>query len=205
MEKAFRDFVRNRLPWAPEEVRIRDVRAKGDVIVPAGDVHLEVEPPRRADLLGRVSLPVRISVDGRLVQRVWVAGEVLVRTRVWVLDRPVRRGHVLAAADLRQVEVDLGSVPAGIVREVREVVGKRARRSIRGRVPIRRDWLERVPLVRRGDVVTLKAESGAVLVTTVGVVRTDGALGDLVEVVNLSSKKPVYGRVVDRRTVKVIF
>ncbi|MFQ5691991.1 MAG: flagellar basal body P-ring formation chaperone FlgA [Nitrospinota bacterium] len=205
LERAFREFVVNQTPWPPEDVRILNVQAKEDLILPAGDVRLKVEPPRQSRILGRVQLPVRVFVDGRPVRRVYVTGEIRVSTRVWVLDRPVRRGHVFTAVDLRQMEVDLESGPAGIVRDRRQVVGKRARRSIRGRVPIRSGWLERVPLIRRGDVVTLKAESERFLITTVGLARTDGALGDLVEVMNLASKKSVYGRVVDARTVNVLF
>jgi flagella basal body P-ring formation protein FlgA len=204
-EKAFRDYIRNQAPWDPEEVQIRSVETKGDVIVPKGKVRLEVEPPRKSRLLGRVRLAVRVWVNGASVRREWVSGQVRVNARVWVLERPVRRGQVITAADLVEVEMDLGRIPAGVVRDQREIVGNRARRSIRNGIPIRKNWLGRVPLVHRGDVVTLKAESDTILISTIGVVRTDGASGDLVEVVNLSSKKLVYGRVVDSRTVKVIF
>lgn len=204
-EKAFRDFVLQRVPWAPESVRIANVQAKEDVVVPAGEVRLEVEPPRSLKLLGRLMLAVRVNVDGRPAQRVWVTGEVQAGTRVWVLERPVLRGHLFTAADLHQVEMNLASAPPGIVQDLREIVGKRARRPIAGRVPIQKEWLERAPLVRRGDIVTLKAESETLLVTTFGVVRSDGALGDLVEVINLSSRKSVYGRVIDPRTVQVLF
>ena len=204
-EKAFREYVLNQMPWSPENVRIEKVRTRGQVYVPAGRVRLEVEPPKKARLLGRVSLGVRIFVGDRPIRRVWVTGEIHVRTEVWILERPVRRGHLFTPTDLRPVEVSLRSVPAGVIEGAREVAGMRARRAIAARTPIRKHWLERVPLMKRGDVVNLKAESKTLLITTIGVVRSDGALGDMVQVLNLGSKKLVYGRVLDARTVQVLF
>ncbi len=204
-EKAFRSYVRDRMPWSPEKVRVGNVRTQGDVNVRAGRIRLEVEPPRTTRLLGRVTLGVRLFVDDRPVRRVWVTGNIRVRANVWVLDKPVRRGRLLTTRDLRPMEMDLKSVPPGVIENAREVVGKRARRAIAGRAPIQRHWLERAPLVKRGDIVNIKAESGSLLITAIGVVRSDGALGEMVQVVNLQSKKSVYGRVVDARTVQVLF
>ena len=204
-EKAFRSYVRDRMPWSPEKVRVGNVRTQGDVNVRAGRVRLEVEPPKAARLLGRVTLGVRLFVDDRPVRWVWVTGDVRVRANVWVLDRPVRRGYLFTARDLRPMEMDLKSVPPGVIENAREVVGKRARRAIAGRAPIQRHWLERAPLVKRGDIVNLKAESESLLITAIGVVRSEAALGEMVHVVNLQSKKSVYGRVVDARTVQVLY
>ena len=59
--------------------------------------------------------------------------------------------------------------------------------------------------VTRGDRVLIVAQSPWFRVTTKGVARDNGARGEDVRVLNLSSKKEVVGKVVGPQTVRVAF
>jgi flagella basal body P-ring formation protein FlgA len=72
-------------------------------------------------------------------------------------------------------------------------------------VVLRTDLIELPPLVRRGNVVVIIAESDVLKVTALGEVKEKGRRGETIRVVNLSSKKEIYARVVDSNTVKVDF
>jgi flagella basal body P-ring formation protein FlgA len=65
------------------------------------------------------------------------------------------------------------------------------------------DRVEIPPLIRKGDVVQLVAESPSLKVVTRGMAKEKGGLGDRIRVENLSSKKSVYARIVDASTVRV--
>ena len=86
-----------------------------------------------------------------------------------------------------------------------EVLGKRTKRAIKANEVLRTNHIELPPMVRRGDVVSIIAESDGLMITTLGEVRKKGCRGERIRVVNLDSKKGIYGRVLDSNTVKVDF
>jgi flagella basal body P-ring formation protein FlgA len=54
-------------------------------------------------------------------------------------------------------------------------------------------------------VVTIVAEAGPLRITARGEVKTKGSKGERIAVMNLDSRKRVFARVLDARTVKVEF
>jgi flagella basal body P-ring formation protein FlgA len=101
--------------------------------------------------------------------------------------------------------MDLSDLPASVITDPGEVLGKRTRRAIGAKVPLRADFIELPPLVKRGDLVTIIARSNGLKITTLGQVKKKGRLGDRIPVVNLDSKKILHARVIDSNTVKVDF
>jgi flagella basal body P-ring formation protein FlgA len=61
------------------------------------------------------------------------------------------------------------------------------------------------PLIRRGDVVRIIAESNTFRISTKGEAKEDGGKGERIRLVNLRSKKNIYAEVVDPGTVRVQF
>jgi flagella basal body P-ring formation protein FlgA len=76
---------------------------------------------------------------------------------------------------------------------------------MRGNSPVRSDYLERVPLVKSGQMVAIIAENDVMRITAVGKARNSGAEGDLIMVQNMSSLKDIPARVIDANSVKVDF
>ena len=87
-----------------------------------------------------------------------------------------------------------------------QVEGMVAEQAILAGQPIKPNQIAQPILVKRGDRVTLVAEKGRLSVTANGVIKDQkGALGDQVKVLNLTTKREVYGRLVNANTVKVTF
>ena len=63
--------------------------------------------------------------------------------------------------------------------------------------------VEEPPLFKRGDKVFVIAESDTLKVTTVGIASEDGIKGRPVKVLNIQSKKEVFGEVMEDGIVKV--
>jgi flagella basal body P-ring formation protein FlgA len=70
---------------------------------------------------------------------------------------------------------------------------------------LRANLVEMPPLVKRGDVVVIVAETKGLKITALGQVKKKGAMGDRIPVVNFESQKVLYARVMDANTVKVDF
>jgi len=86
---------------------------------------------------------------------------------------------------------------------VDEVIGKRTRRAASQGVPVLLSALDEVPLIRAGDHVTLIVEADEMQITTTGEAKENGYLGRKVAVINVESKKVVYGKVRDASSVVV--
>jgi flagella basal body P-ring formation protein FlgA len=101
--------------------------------------------------------------------------------------------------------MDLTELPVGVMTDADDIIGKRARRNIDAGDILRPDLIEMPPLVKRGDMVVIVAESRGIKVTATGEVKSDGLRGERVKVVNLDSNKHFTARVVDKQTVSVEF
>jgi flagella basal body P-ring formation protein FlgA len=78
-----------------------------------------------------------------------------------------------------------------------------AAKPIRAGEPVTADMVRKVPLVRRGETVTLVSESGAVRVTERVVAKTDGGLGDRIVVDRFDKRPPLTVRVAGSGIVRV--
>ena len=67
------------------------------------------------------------------------------------------------------------------------------------------DMLEKIPLIKSGQVVTIVAENDHMRVTLTGKARSAGAEGDSIMVQNTSSLKEFPAKIVDATTVVVPF
>jgi flagella basal body P-ring formation protein FlgA len=122
-----------------------------------------------------------------------------------VAARPLERGDVIKAADVLIQKRDIATAPPKVCRTLEDAVGKIVKTGIRGNSPIRTDYLEKVPVVKSGQIVSIVAENDAISITAPGKAKKDGAAGDTILVVNLNTQKDVKARVVDSKTVSVEF
>jgi flagellar basal body P-ring formation protein FlgA len=154
---------------------------------------------------GPVSLTVVVHVDGKPLRRVLASGKLEVSTKVVVAALPLARNYPIADADVRLEERSLAQLPEGVMTNPQDVVGKYARQSIAPGTPIHSRVLAAPAVIKRGAVVTIVAQSASLSVATQGQAKEDGTVGEQVRVLNLSSRKEVYAKVIDENTVRVDF
>ncbi|HEU4652742.1 MAG TPA: flagellar basal body P-ring formation chaperone FlgA [Steroidobacteraceae bacterium] len=82
-------------------------------------------------------------------------------------------------------------------------VGMRAKHTLDAGDPVCADAIEPVPMVSRGEGVTVKSISGPVTITARGVAEQDGDLGNVVRIKNSASGEVFTAAVVGRREVIV--
>ncbi len=187
------------------EVHVTRIDFKGNLKIPTGDASYEVMAPDQWEGWGRANLALIIRVDGRLEKNIPIPVEVEALTDMVVTDRPLERGEVIGPTDVVLQKRDISVAAGKICRNVSDVVGKRVRVAMRGNSPVRSDYLEKVPLIKSGQIVTIIAENDTMRITAVGKARNSGAAGDLIMVQNMSSLKDIPARVIDSNSVKVDF
>lgn len=199
------EFILRNISQDNKTVRIKDIRVPEAVILSKGRIAYKVSTPRGLELAGRCSIAVDFSVDGHLQKRVWATATVEILGPVLVTRKPLGRYKPITEDDIELQTMDLTDLPADVMTDPGEVLGKRMRRAVGARIPLRADLIELPPLVKRGDLVTIVAESNGMKITTLGEVKKKGRLGERIPVVNMDTKKILHARVIDSKTVKVDF
>jgi flagella basal body P-ring formation protein FlgA len=205
IRKVIEEFVKNRTESLSVELNIRKIGYRGDLSLPSGQVEYEVKAPQQWEGWGSASLAVIVRVDGRVLKNIPVRVDVEAMTDMVVTTRQMEQGEIIGSSDVAMQKRDLASAGNKICRNINDVVGKRLKSSLRGNVPLRSDQLEKLPLIKSGQVVTILLENELIRVTATGRAKGAGAAGDSVIVQNLASQKDIQARVVDSATVKVEF
>ncbi len=199
-------FVRAGAPAGEVSVEIPRLASFG-VDASRIDAPLRTEIRTRAPrpFAGHVPVTVALYSGDRLLHRGTVSPYVRVAGRVVVPSRDLRRGEILTAADVELQEWDRRRIAANTVVSKEQAIGLRVRRSLRRGRPFRTSDVESVPVVERGDRVTLLLENGPLRIQTLGRARESGAIGDWIRVENLDSRKEISGRVDREGVVRVAF
>jgi flagella basal body P-ring formation protein FlgA len=156
-------------------------------------------------LVGKIPFSVHFDVNGKFYKRVWATATVEVLAEVVITRKPLGRHKPITEDDIELLKMDLAKLPSGVITDPEAVLGKRTRRAIGAKTVLRANLIESPPLVKRGDVVVIIAESSGFIITTLGQVKKKGRLGESIPVMNYDSKKILYARVLDSSTVKVDF
>ena len=199
------DYLRQKTMYMGLDLQLKKLGFSGEIALPSGTADYEVVSPQEWEGWGRASLALIVRVDGKVVKNIPLNVEVEALTDVVVAVRAMERGMVLEKGDVALQKRDLATLPGRTCRNIEEVVGKQVRVGMRGNSPIRSDYLERMPLVKRGQMVTIIAENEMFRVTSTGRVKGNGSEGDTVQVQSLNAQKDIPAVVVDSATVRVVF
>jgi flagella basal body P-ring formation protein FlgA len=151
---------------------------------------------------GRFDVSFEIANDAGAPARLRFTGTAVETVDAAVLARGVERNEVLKSSDVvieRRPKAEVGNDVAG--RD--NAVGMQARRQLRAGQALRVADLTKPDLVTRDQNVTLIYESSGLYLTIRGKALEGGTEGDVVNVLNLQSKRTVSGIVVGRGQVSV--
>jgi flagella basal body P-ring formation protein FlgA len=117
----------------------------------------------------------------------------------FVANRVVRAGDVIRAEDLSAVAADI----PGALSAIDQIAGQEARVTLYPGRPIRADQLGAPAVVDRNQIVSLAYLVGNLSITTEGRALTRGGVGDVIRVLNLSSRATVQGQIMPDGSVHV--
>ncbi len=183
----------------PGEVNLQDFRLPPYVFLAHPGQKLTLENTSAEP--GRNNLRFNV-VDGNTsIRRFTGSVMVDVWTQVLCAARPLNRGETLDAASVTTVRKNLAHITAplwdgsgGPWMIVRPVGTEQ---------PIYQADITPLPLVRKGNIVTLRYESNAVTLTVKAEAMSDGGAGETIAVKNLQSKRVVHAVVIDGQTVLI--
>jgi len=162
------------------------------VKVPSGDLY-------KRSVLVKVEF---IGAGGEVIRRMNVVAHVKTYATVAVAAVDVERGKALSLGDVVMKRTHITGISTYFVSPA-DVEGMRAKRKLKKGDVITKTSIEFIPLINRGDKVTVKACIGNITIKSVGQAREDGGLNETIRVYNKDTKKTIYGIVIDPRTVLI--
>jgi flagellar basal body P-ring formation protein FlgA len=202
---AVKAFILGAAPWDKQQINIRSLTYNQSHRLPPGKVDLKVSAPKHTDWIGAIPFTVDLYVDGRMIKRLTVSANIEVWSDVVVTAKPLGRNQPITAADITIEKVNLSRAPADAIVRRDQAIGLRTRRPLAIHTILCNEQIVKPPVIRRGDVVRIVAESPGLKVTTQGVAKEDGGVGERIRIINANSKKVIYARIVDSQTVQVRF
>lgn len=177
---------------------IQDIRLEASNIGALQPVAARFEPRN-----GRFDVNFEVaSDDGSSAARLRFTGTAVETVEAAVLMRDVERTDVLKASDIevqRRPKAEIGGDAAARDR----VIGMQMRRPLRAGQALKTADLVKPDLVQRDQSVTLISETAGLYLTVRGKAVDNGTEGDVVNVLNLQSKRTVTGVVIGRGQVAI--
>lgn len=208
-EKEVRDvvsaFVATRTTGMGWDVHIRRVVISDALKLPEGPVDYEIVAPQQWEGWGNISIAVIARQKDRVVRNVPVRIEVEAFADTVVTLRQIDSGSVIAADDLVLQKREITQNSHLAARILDNIIGKKARTTMRANQPVRIDQVEKVPLIKSGQMVTIVAENEVLKISVSGTARSSGAEGEIIRVQNMTSLKEIQARVISATTVQVPF
>lgn len=199
---AYIDAKSDLLPKAAEILFI-PIHAPQEVMVPPGELSWQVTPSKPG-IVGSNSFVIHLLVDGKPAGTQVVRGRLEVKAEVVTTVTGMQRGDILSAANVLVQSQDITGIDAPFS-EISEVIGKQMARTVAAGTVLKADHLVLPPVVKDGEMVKILARKKTMLVSAHGLARTNGRVGEMITVKNISSNKMIYARVQGPGVVTVEF
>lgn len=129
---------------------------------------------------GRINVGVRCQVEGGW--SIYVPAQVKVMGEYFVTAKPLVRGQAIAAGDLARRKGDLAELPAGVVTEEAQAIGKTLNVSVQSGQILRTDILRAPMAVQQGQSVRVVSKGKGFQVAAEGKALNNAADGQVVQV-----------------------
>jgi flagellar basal body P-ring formation protein FlgA len=205
VREAVTAFVTSRTAGMGWDIHIRRLTISDALKLPEGVIEYEIVAPQQWEGWGNVSISVVARQKDRVVRNISVWVDIEALTTMVVALHQIENGDLISTANVVVQKREITQNSHLAARTIDEVIGKKARTIIRANQPVRADLVERVPLVKSGQMVTIVAENEVLKISVSGKARSQGAEGDTIRVQNLSSLKEISARIINATTVQVAF
>ena len=162
---------------------------------------LEAYFPNNVKPLGNITVGIRC--EGVKPWSLLVQTQIKQFIDVVVAARPLGRKLTLGSDDIKLLRTDISRLSSGYYGSLLEAKGMVLSRSVKAGTVLTTVMLKPAILIKRGEKVIIRAETGSIQVRMEGQALQAGAKGEMIEVKNLSSKQVIEAEVVSPGVVRV--
>ncbi|MBN2008099.1 flagellar basal body P-ring formation protein FlgA [candidate division KSB1 bacterium] len=183
------------------EVEFRDIPESTPV--PAGIINIRAELTNPEKYRGYLLCYVYIDVNQAEYKKISVSVKVRTFENVVVVSADIPRQDACTPENLRLENIETTTLQQDAFYLLDALKDMRAKRYLRAGTILNDSMIEPVPVVERGDLVTLIVRQANVTISTIGKAMDDGCIHDVIDVKNLDSNKRLKGEVLNARQVLI--
>lgn len=202
-QKIFVDFLCRHLHKERRDIAVSKLKVVGSKPLPLGKISYQLFQKDKRKLKGYVRLTAVVYVDSVAKNKVKLFGWVDIFDPVVCVARNLKRGEIITKEDVYLARKNISHITQNVLTDTSKIVGLMIKHNVKADTCLKEWMVEKSPMVKRGDIVTILAESLGLRVTAPGKVLMKGYLGGLVKIQNLMSKREIYAKVINSSTVKV--
>ena len=116
-----------------------------------------------------------------------------------MISRGVRLDESMFGRQMRR-----GRLPSDLIFGTGDLNHLQANRVIIAGDALRRSMVSLAPAIKKGDLIEIRIEKGALSVSAMVRALTDGSVGDVIEVVNSESGRQLRAKIVDIGSLEII-
>lgn len=142
-------------------------------------------------------------IDQSLKGPYYISGQISNMIEIPVLIKPMRGGDLISEREIDFIEITSKKLNAQMILNADDLIGKTPRRLIKSFTPIRdRDVLEPI-IVKKHALVRMIYDDGNIHIIAKGKAKQKGAKGDVIDVINTSSKRVIQATITNQNEVRV--
>ncbi|MEQ1789678.1 MAG: flagellar basal body P-ring formation chaperone FlgA, partial [Rickettsiales bacterium] len=142
--------------------------------------------------------------DNKVLSAMPIAGRFMMMSEVPVLKHPFRNGEIIRESDIEIKSFPQKRIHNDTVANIEDLVGKTPIRTISYNRPIRSTEISTPAIIEKNALIQIRYKTANMEITTTGKALEDGAKGDVIEVLNTTSKKTTRAMVTSSNIVDVL-
>ena len=157
----------------------------------------------KAPWVGRKRFFVQRATENGSSATLPFTAELTLPRHIVVARHRLPRGVPIEQGDVELLRADTGTLQANGYGRLEDVVGKQTIQTLEAGQPVTSRHVQSIPLVRRGDVVTVLVRGPGFVVKRLARARGEGTRGDSITVTSLKDRKQFLAQIVGVREVEV--
>ena len=196
LENIFSEVVLKDSPWPREDLQITNFSVRPLAMrLPVGAFDYRITQKPNDSRPGKKNVTAAILQEGKEQGQVKMSGDLRLFGTVVNTTKRLNRNEIITTDDIATRRQDISMLDAGLIQDPIQAVGQKLKISLPAGAILYTQTIDAPSLVNRGERVTIVAKSQAIEITAPGEARNSGALGEMVRVKNLTSRREIQARV----------
>lgn len=204
--EAAKSFLQQELQKMPYRFELRDAHLSAKpILLPAGALQLKPRFFGSFKPAAQIQVAVDILVNDRRIDSIRIGVDVDMYVPAYKLTRSMAAGQALESMDYKLVEQQVDGLTRGasLFDTKTDLSAHRLRRELAADAVLYRDDVEPIPYVSRNQNVLAELKSSGILIEKTVVAKTDGQLGQIIQVADTKSKASYSAKVIAYGRVEV--
>jgi len=194
MQEIVAAFLQENAAVLPKaDIRLTSVQTPEEMLLPAGAVTWKVIPSRPG-IVGSTSFTIALAVDGKPAGNCTVRGRLEMVAEVLTAATTLRKGDTVTGENVVPQRQNISGIDNPLF-ILEEILGKQVARTVAPGTVLKAEHIVLPPVIKEGEMVKISAQKGPLLLSTSGLAKNDGRLGEVITVKNIASNKMIHCRV----------